>query len=78
MVNTRMLNPCTYPHVLPSECEKLFYSEAPGKVGWSYIVRYGLSGRHVKYIVLEKDDIEEEYEEDDAEKHIYALDEEFE
>jgi hypothetical protein len=56
----------TKTYVLPSQCEQVFYSEVPGKVGWSYIVRYDPRGRPVKYNVPEEDDIEEE---EDAEEH---------
>ena len=44
MVNTRALEPSTEPYVLPSQCEHVFYSEVPGKAGWSYIVRYDPRG----------------------------------
>ena len=49
MVNTRALESGTEPYVLPSQCEQVFYSEVPGKAGWSYIVRYDPRGRPVKY-----------------------------
>ena len=34
MVNIRELEPGTKSYVLPSLCEKIFYSEVPGKEGW--------------------------------------------
>ena len=33
MLNTRAFEPGTKPYVLPSQCEKVFYSEVPGKAG---------------------------------------------
>ena len=56
MVNTRALEPGTEPYVLPSKCEQSFYSEVPGKAGWSYIVRYDPRGRSVNYNPLEEED----------------------
>ena len=47
--NTRAFEPGIEPYVLPSKCEQVFYSEVPGKAGWSYIVRYDPRGRPVKY-----------------------------
>jgi hypothetical protein len=47
MVNTRAFELGTEPYVLPSQREKVFYSEVPGKAGWSYIVRYDPRGRPV-------------------------------
>jgi hypothetical protein len=49
MVNTRAFEPGTEPCVLSSQCEQVFYSEVPGKEGWSYVVRYDPRGRTVKY-----------------------------
>jgi hypothetical protein len=49
MVNTREFELGTKPYVLPSQCEQVFYSEVPGKAGWSYFVRYDPRGRPVKY-----------------------------
>ena len=61
MANTRELEPGIEPYVIPSQCEQVFYSEVPGKVGWSYIVRYDPRGRPVKYnAVEEEDNVEEE------------------
>jgi hypothetical protein len=68
MVNTRSFEPGTYHYVLPSQCEQVFYSEVPGKEGWSFVVRYDPRGRPVKYnIVEEENDLEEE---DDAEEQV--------
>ena len=50
MANTRALEPGTNPYVLPSQCEQVFYSEVPGKAGWSYIVRYDPRGRRSSII----------------------------
>ena len=35
MVNKREFEPGIEPYVIPSQCEKVFYSEVPGKAGWS-------------------------------------------
>jgi hypothetical protein len=51
MVNTRTFEPNTETYVLPSQCEKVFYSEVPGKVGWSYIVKYDPRGRPINHNV---------------------------
>ena len=56
MVNTRAFEPGTKPYVLPSQCEKVFYSEVPGKAGWSYVVRYDPGGRPVKYNHVAEDE----------------------
>ena len=49
MVNTKLFEPGTEPYVLPIQCEHVFYSEVPGKVGWSFVVRHNPRGRLVKY-----------------------------
>jgi hypothetical protein len=67
MVNTRAFEPGTEPYVLPSQCEQVFYSEVPGKAGWSYVVRYDPRGRPIKYNHVAKD--EDNNEEED---HDYA------
>jgi hypothetical protein len=41
----------------------------PGKVGWSYVVRYEPRGRPVKYIVLEEG-YNEEDQQDDAREQV--------
>jgi hypothetical protein len=38
----------------------VFYSKAPGRGGWSYVIRYDTRGRMVKYNVVEVYDIEED------------------
>ena len=58
MFNTRMLELRTSPYVLTGQCEHVFYSQVPGKVSWSYVVRYDPRGRHVKYYVVDEDHIE--------------------
>jgi len=78
MVNTRSFELGTNHYVLPSQCEQVFYSEVPGKAGWSFVVRYDPRGRPVKYnIVEEENDLEEE---DDVEEQVadvaYVSDEE--
>ena len=43
------------------QVKQVFYSEVPGKAGWSYIIRYDPRGRPVKYnVVEEEDNVEEE------------------
>ena len=69
MVNTRLFEPGIEPYVLPSQCEQVFYSEVPGKAGWSFFVRHNIRGRPVKYNL---DDANEEgslEEEDDDKEH---------
>jgi hypothetical protein len=56
MVNIREFEPGIEPYVLPSQCEKVFYSEVPSKTGWSYVVRYDPRGRPVKYNHVAEDD----------------------
>ena len=70
MVNTRALEPRTSePYVLPSQCEHVFYSEVPNRVGWSFVIRHELRGRPVKYNVDEdQDSIEEDDDVDDQDE----------
>ena len=49
MVNTRLFEPRMDPYVLPIQCEQVFYSEVPGKAGWSFVLRHDLRGRPVQY-----------------------------
>ena len=83
MVNTRAFELGTKTYVLPSQCERFFYSEVPGKSGWSYIVRYDPIGRPVKYNHVDDEDNHEE-EEDDYDSYreqvatVNVFDEEFE
>jgi hypothetical protein len=73
MVNTRAFEPGTEPYVLPSQCEQVFYSEVPGKAGWSYVVRYDPRGRPVKYNhVAEDEDNNEEEDHDYADQEQVA------
>jgi hypothetical protein len=68
MVNTRSFKPGTDHYVLPRQCKQVFYSEVPGKAGWSFVVGYDSRGRPVKYnIVDEENDLEEE---DDAKEQV--------
>jgi len=63
MVNTRSLESRTSePYVLPSQCEQVFYSEVPGRQGWSFVIRHDPRGRPVKYNIVEEaeDGVEEE------------------
>ena len=69
MVNTRLFDPRIDCYVLPSQCEQVFYSQVPSRVGWSFVVRYDPRGRTIKYNVVEEDDIEEE---DDAKEQVEA------
>ena len=68
LVNTRLFEPGTKPYVLPSQCEQVFYSEVPGKAGWSFVVRHDPRGRLVKYN-LDEGNEEGTLEEDDDEEH---------
>ena len=63
IVNTRSFKLGTDCYVLTRQCGQVFYSEVPGRVGWSFVVRYDPRGRPIKYNVEEEVDIEEE---DDA------------
>ena len=76
MVNTRNFEPGSQPYVLPRQCDQVFYSEVPGRVGWSYVVIYDPRGRPIKYNLLEQEHIEEEY--DVEEQLVHALDEDVE
>jgi hypothetical protein len=52
-------------YVFPRQCEQVFYSNVLGERDWSFVVRYDLRGRKIKYTHLqEEDDIE--YQEDDS------------
>jgi hypothetical protein len=59
MVNTRSFEPGIDHYVISRQCEQVFYSEVPGRVGWSFVVRYDPRGRLVKYNVAEEDDVVE-------------------
>ena len=69
IVNTRLFEPGTDPYVLPSQCEQVFYSEVPGKVGWSFVVRHDPRGRQVKYNLDNANEEGSLEEEDDDEEH---------
>ena len=57
MVNTRLLESRTSePYVLPSQCEQVFYSEVPGRMGSSFVIRHDPRGRPVKYNIVEEDE----------------------
>ena len=75
MVNTRAFEPGTEPYVFPSQCEQVFYSEVPGKVGWSYVVRYDPQGRPVRYnqLDIDEDDPEEEDHDDEDNEQVAAI-----
>ena len=60
IVNKRALEPSTKPYVLPSQCEKVFYSEFPCKSSWSYIVIYDPRVISVNYNAPEEEDNVEE------------------
>ena len=60
MVNTRLIKRArNEPYVLLSQCEQVFYSEVPGKPGWSFVVRHDPRGRSIKYNVVEEKDTKE-------------------
>ena len=55
MVNTRLLESRTSePYVLPSQCEHVFYSKVPGRMGWSFVIRHDPRGRPIKYNIVEE------------------------
>ena len=56
------------PMFFQSQREHVFYSEVPGRGGWSFVVRHDPRGRLVKYN-LEKGNEEGMEEEDDDEYH---------
>ena len=58
MVNTKLFEPGTEPYVIPSQCEQIFYSKVPGKVGWSFVVRHDPRRRLVKCTNLEEGNAE--------------------
>jgi hypothetical protein len=45
-------------YVFSSQCEQVFYSKVPGKMDWSFVVRYDPRGRPVNYTIDEEADIE--------------------
>ena len=55
MVNTRTNNVelGSNLHVLPIQCEHVFYSEVRGRSSWSCVVRYDTRGRPINYTVAE-------------------------
>ena len=67
MVNKRALEPGIETYVFSSQCEQVFYSEVPGKEGWSYIVRYDPRGRPIKYNLVEEEDNSDEQGDADQE-----------
>ena len=73
MVNTRLFEPKIEPYVIPIHCEQVFYSEVPGKVDWSFVVRHDPRGRMIKYN-LEEGNEEGLEEEDDVEDDQHELD----
>ena len=75
MVNTRLFEPGTERYVLPSQCEQIFYSKVPGKVGQSFVGRHDPRGRPVRYNLdnaNEEGSLEEGY--DDVEHDQHDLD----
>ena len=75
MVNTRSFEPVgDEPYVLPSQCEQVFYSEVPHKLGWSFFVRHEPRGRPIKYNAMEEEDIEEVEDDVDGDHDRQLLD----
>jgi hypothetical protein len=62
MIKTKNFEKSNDCYVFPSQCEQVFYSKVIGKRDWTFVVRYDPTGRPVKYIVDEEDDIEEEHD----------------
>ena len=56
-------------YVLPSQCEQVFYSEVPGKAGWSFVVRHDPRGRPIKYNLDDGNEEGSLEEEDEYEEH---------
>lgn len=71
MVNTRSFEPRSDRYVLPSQCERVFYSEVPERAGWSYVVKYDPRGRSIEYNVEEEDDNVQE--DGDVEENLVDL-----
>ena len=63
--NIREFEPGTEPYLFPSQCEQVFYSEVPGKAGWSYVVRNAPRGRPIKYNHVDDEDNHKEEDDDD-------------
>ena len=60
MINTRLFEPIRdEPYVLPSQCEQVFYSKVPYKLGWSFFIRHDPRGRSINYNVMEEEDTKE-------------------
>ena len=57
------------PYVLLSQYELVFYSEVPGKAGWSFVVRHDARGRSVKYNLYDGNEEGSLEEEDNDEYH---------
>ena len=66
MINTNRYEPNTEPYVLPIQCEQVFFSEVPGRAGWSFVVRFDPRGRPVEYTLPEDQDLNDQEEEDAA------------
>ena len=72
---TRLFELGTDPYVLPRQCEQVFYSEVPGKAGWSFVVRHNPRGRPVKYDASnEEGSLEEEDDDEEHDQHELADD----
>ena len=69
MVNTRLFELGTEPYVLPRKCEHVFYSELPGRWGYSFVVRHDSRGRLIKYNLDDGNEQGSLEEEDDDEEH---------
>jgi hypothetical protein len=50
MINTTGYDMNIDPYVLPSQCEKVIYSQVLGRVGCSFVVRFDIRGSLIKYI----------------------------
>jgi hypothetical protein len=56
MIKTMMFERGHERYVFPSQCEQVFYSNVPGEMDWSFVVRYDPRGRPIKYTHLHKED----------------------
>jgi hypothetical protein len=67
MIKTTMFERGHDRYVFPSQREQVFYSNVPGERDWSFVVRYDLRGRPIKYTHLQEEDDIEDQEDDSTE-----------
>jgi hypothetical protein len=59
MIKTMVFEGQNDLYVFRSQCESIFYSNVPGEMDCSFVVRYDPRGRTVKYTIEEEYDIQE-------------------